>query len=95
MGVVIDFISGNEQLYSEAQKIALFLESTKTHHLEELRRGIVISSDDLSSMELDRACESAAVKVAVQRLQEQIEMVYLTAQRRHANIQQMSSKTIL
>ena len=88
-------ISGNEQLYSEAKKISLFLESTKIHHLEELRRGIVISSDDLSSMELDRTCESAAVKVAVQRLQEQIELVYLTAQRRHANIQRMSSKTIL
>ena len=60
----------------------------------------MISSDDLSSMELDRTCESAAVKVAavkvaVQRLQEQIELVYLTAQRRHANIQRMSSKTIL
>lgn len=51
------------------------------------------SSSDLSSMELDRACESAAVKAAVHKLQEQIELVYLTAQRRHANIQQISSKS--
>jgi hypothetical protein len=28
----------------------------------------------------------------VHKLQEQIELVYLTAQRRHANIQQISSK---
>ena len=88
----IIFASGNEQLYSEAEKVALFLDSTKKHHLEELRRGIVTSSSDLSSMELDRACESAAVKAAVHKLQQRIELVDLTAQRRHANIQQISSK---
>ena len=80
--------SGNEQLYSEAEKVALFLDSTKTH---QLRRGIVTSSSNLSSMELDRECESAAVKAAVHKLQERMELVYLTAQRRHAN-QQISSK---
>ena len=87
--------SGNEQLYSEAKKVALFLDSTKKRHLEELRRGIVTSSSHFSSMELDRACESAAVKAAVHKLQEQIELVYLTAQRRHANIQKISSKSCL
>ena len=84
--------SGNEQLYTEAEKFASILDSTKQNRLAELKTGLVTSSD-ISSSELDMACELAAAKVAVYKLQERIELVYLTAQRRHANIQQMSSKS--
>ena len=70
--------------------MASVLNSTKKDRLAELKQGIETS--DLSSVELDIACESAAAKAAVYKLQERIELVYLTAQRRHANIQQTSSK---
>ena len=47
-----------------------------------------VTSSDISISELDIACELAAAKAAVYKLQEQIELVY---QRRHANIQQTST----
>lgn len=68
------------------------LNSAKQQNLEELRQGIVKSSNlSPDSVELDMVCESAAVNASVYNLQEWIELVYLTAQRRYANIQRTSS----
>ena len=88
----ICILSGNEQLYADAERLTSVLNSAKQQRLEELRQGIVKSSNlSPDSVELDMVCESAAVNAAVYKLQERIELVYLTAQRRHANIQRTSS----
>ena len=81
----------NEQLYTEAGKLGMVLNSCKKQRLAELRQEIVTTCG-VSDAELEDVCKSAAAYAAIEKLQEQMEILYLTTQRRHANIQQTSSR---
>ena len=80
----------NEQLYTEAGKLGMVLNSSKKQRLAELRQEVTACG--VSDAELEDACKSAAAYAAIEKLQEQMEILYLTTQRRHANIQQTSSR---
>ena len=81
----------NEQLYTEAWKLGMVLNSSKKQRLAELRQEIVTACG-VSDAELEDACRSAAAYAAIEKVQEEMEILYLTTQRRHANTQQTSSR---
>ena len=79
----------------EAEKLApLLRNSDHQRQMSELKTKIV-QSNAISPEQVDTECEKAAAKAATCKLTERMELVYLTAQRRHANIQKLSSMFVV
>ena len=57
-------------------------------------KSTIVQSNAISPDQVDTECELAAARAATCKFKERIELGYLTAQRRHANIQKLSSMFI-
>ena len=88
-------ILGNEQLVVEAEKLSpLLCNSDHQRRMSELK-SMIVQSNAISLDQVDTECEKAAARAATCKLKERMELVYLTAQRRHANIQKLSSMFVI
>lgn len=63
----------------------------KRQQLTELEASLTESG--VAPGDLDTQCKEAAAQLALQKIQEKIELQYLLMQRRHTSIQKLSSKT--
>lgn len=79
----------------EAEKLSpLLCNSDHQRRMSELK-SMIVQSNDISLDQVDIECEKAAARAATCKLKERMELIYLTAQRRHANIQKLSSMFLL
>ena len=82
---------GNEHLFAEVEKFGQSFNSEDQEQEMSRLKSLIQEKCGISSEEVDRECELAAARATTSKLQEEIELVYLTAQRRHTNIQKLSS----
>ena len=82
---------GNEHLFAEVEKFGLSLNSEDQEQEMSRLKSLIQEKCGISSEEVDQECELAAARATTNILQEKIELVYLTDQRRHTNIQKLSS----
>ncbi len=88
------YYTGSEQLFAEVEKFGLINSENKEQEMSHIKR-MLEEMCGISSEEVDQECELAAARATANKLQERIELVYLTAQRRHTNIQKLSSVLLI